>query len=224
MKFGFELAQVDASQFLPNNVDGLLGFPTDTASLPNTASVGIGFTNPNGVTDAQASATGYTTGFYINDEWRPIPNLAVNLGVRYDAELNTINNDYVTPWSKDTRADFDPALDPYIGRGDRENDLNNFSPRISFSVDPFNTNRTFLRGGYAIIFDRVTSFIGFQERLNSEWRTYNFVNPGTTDINAAQAARDGGRSERCRAADHGQEPDEYSGEPPVVTGYRPPVQ
>ena len=183
VKFGFELGQVDASQFLPNNVDGLLGFPTDTATLPNTASVGIGFTNPNGVSDAQASATGYTTGVYINDEWRPIPNLAINLGVRYDAELNTINNDYVTPWSKDTRLTSIPELDPYIGRGDRENDLNNFSPRISFSVDPFNTNRTFLRGGFAIIFDRVTSFIGFQERLNSEWRTYNFVNPGTTDIN-----------------------------------------
>jgi hypothetical protein len=59
--------------------------------------------------------------------------------------------------------------------------MNNFSPRISFMLDPFKTNRTFLRGGFAIMFDRVTSFIGFQERLNSEWRTYNFVNPGTTD-------------------------------------------
>lgn len=183
IKFGVELAKVDASQYLPNNVDGLLNFPTDTSTLPNTASVGIGFTNPAGVSDAEASATGYTTGFYVNDEWRPIPNLAINLGVRYDAELNTINNDYVTPWSKDARLTAIPQLQDYIGRGDRENDLNNISPRISFSLDPFNTNRTFLRGGYAIIFDRVTSFIGFQERLNSEWRTYNFVNPGTTDIN-----------------------------------------
>ncbi len=183
IKFGLELAQVDASQYLPNNVDGFLNFPTDTSTLPNNASVGIGFTNPNGVSDALASATGYTTGFYINDEWRPIPNLAINLGVRYDAELNTINNDYVTPWSKDARLTAIPQLQDYIGRGDRENDLNNISPRISFSLDPFNTNRTFLRGGFAIIFDRVTSFIGFQERLNSEWRTYNFVNPGTTDIN-----------------------------------------
>jgi hypothetical protein len=38
-----------------------------------------------------------------------------------------------------------------------------------------------VRGGFGIIYDRVTSFIGFQERKNSTWRTYNFTNPGTTD-------------------------------------------
>jgi hypothetical protein len=38
-----------------------------------------------------------------------------------------------------------------------------------------------VRGGFGIIYDRVTSFMGFQERRNSTWRTYNFVNPGTVD-------------------------------------------
>jgi hypothetical protein len=33
------------------------------------------------------------------------------------------------------------------------------------------------------MYDRTTSFIGFQERLNAAWRTYSFVNPGTTDPN-----------------------------------------
>jgi hypothetical protein len=38
-----------------------------------------------------------------------------------------------------------------------------------------------VRGGFGLIYDRVTSFIGFQERKNSTWRTYNFTNPGTVD-------------------------------------------
>ena len=181
LKFGVELSKIDASQFLPSNEFGSFTFLTDDATLPNAASISIGFTNPTGTTDARATATGYTTGFYLNDEWRPIENLAINLGLRYDAELNTLNNDYTVPWAQDPALTSRAELNDFINRGDRKNDLNNFSPRISFSLDPFKTNRTFLRGGFAILFDRVTSFIGFQERLNSEWRSYTFANPGTTD-------------------------------------------
>ncbi|MBC7895322.1 MAG: TonB-dependent receptor [Cytophagaceae bacterium] len=181
IKFGGELSRISASQFLPNNRDGAFTFTTDTSTNPNNASVAIGFSNPTGTDDARASATGHTIGFYVNDEWRPIPNLAINLGLRYDAELNTLNNDYTVPWASDPVLSNIAALQPYLNRGDRKNDMNNVSPRVSFLLDPFKTNRTFLRGGFAIMFDRVTSFIGFQERLNSEWRTYNFVNPGTTD-------------------------------------------
>ena len=75
-----------------------------------------------------------------------------------------------------------PSLANYINRGDRKNDLNNISPRISFSWDPTGLNRTFIRGGVGIIYDRVPSFIGFQEKLASSWRTYTITNPGTMDV------------------------------------------
>lgn len=181
LKFGVELAKIDGMQYLPSNQFGSFNFLTDTSSLPNAASISIGFTNPTGTDDARAEATGYSTGFYINDEWRPRDNLSINLGLRYDAELNTLNNDYTVPWASDARLTSRAELNDYINRGNRKNDLNNFSPRISFSWDPNRKNQTFLRGGFAILFDRVTSFIGFQERLNSTWRSYTFVNPGTTD-------------------------------------------
>lgn len=181
LKFGVELAKIDGMQYLPSNQFGSFSFLTDTSSLPNAASISIGFTNPTGTDDARAEATGYSTGFYLNDEWRPRDNLSINLGLRYDAEINTLNNDYTVPWASDTRLTSRAELNDYINRGDRKNDLNNFSPRISFSWDPNRKNQTFLRGGFAILFDRVTSFIGFQERLNSTWRSYTFANPGTTD-------------------------------------------
>jgi hypothetical protein len=183
IKFGVELAKIDGSQFLPSNQFGSFTFLTDTSTQPLNASISVGFNDAAGTEDARAKATGYSTGFYLNDEWRPIENLSINVGLRYDAELNTLNNDYTVPWASDTRLTSRAELADYINRGDRKNDLNNFSPRISFSWDPNKQNQTFLRGGFAILFDRVTSFIGFQERLNSTWRSYTFANPGTTDPN-----------------------------------------
>ncbi len=181
IKFGAELSRINGSQYLPSNQFGSFSFLTDTSSLPNAASISVGFSNAAGTDDARASATGYTTGFYLNDEWRPRDNLTLNLGLRYDAELNTLNNNQTVPWASDSRLTSRAELADFINRGDRKNDLNNFSPRISFSWDPNKQNKTFVRGGFAILYDRVTSFIGFQERLNSTWRSYTFANPGTKD-------------------------------------------
>ena len=181
IKAGIELSNIAASQTFPTNKDGSFNFLTDTSTLPNTASIAVGFTDPNGLSDADASATGRTTGVYINDEWRMRPNFTLSLGVRHDAEFNTMNNNYTVPWASDPILQGIPALTDYLNKGDRKNQLGNISPRASFSWDPTKQNRTFVRGGFGIIYDRVTSFIGFQERRNSTWRTYNFTNPGTTD-------------------------------------------
>lgn len=181
IKFGVELSNISASQDFANNSNGSFNFPTDTSTMPNTASIAVGITDPNGTSDARASATGVTTGIYINDEWRIRDNFTLSVGVRHDAEFNTMNNKYTVPWASDTVLTNIPALRGYLNRGDRKNQLGNISPRVSFSWDPTSNNQTFIRGGFGIIYDRVTSFIGFQERKNSTWRTYNFVNPGTTD-------------------------------------------
>ena len=118
---------------------------------------------------------------YVNDEWRMTENFTLSLGVRHDAEFNTMNNKYTVPWASDPVLQGIPELKDYLNTGNRKNQLGNFSPRVSFSWDPTKQNQTFVRGGFGIIYDRVTSFIGFQERKNSTWRVYNFTNPGTTD-------------------------------------------
>lgn len=182
LKFGVEASRISATQNQPNNTNGTFNFLTDTSSLPNTASIAVGFTDPNGVSDAVASATGYTTGIYINDEWRIKPNFTLSLGLRHDAELNTMNNDYTVPWAADPVLKAIPELKNYLNEGNRKNQLGNISPRVSFSWDPFKTNKTFVRGGFGIIYDRVTSFMGFQERRNSTWRTYNFTFNNTTNL------------------------------------------
>jgi hypothetical protein len=181
-KVGAEVSRINADQFSPNFQLGSFRFATDTSTQPNQAIIGIGYQDRNGVTDAKAELSGWITGFYLNDEWRPTSTLTLNLGVRYDAEINTLNNDFTVPWASDTAINNKAAIANYINRGDRKNDLNNLSPRISFSWDPLGTNRTFIRGGFGVIYDRVASFIGFQERLAATWRSYTIANPSTMDV------------------------------------------
>ena len=186
-KAGVELSHIAADQFSPNFKDGSFRFGVDSSTVPNQATVGVGFPTTEGTADALAEASGWVTGVYLNDEWRLKPTVTLNLGVRYDAELNTLNNDFTVPWASDTAITNRAVLANYINRGDRKNDLNNFSPRVSFSWDPTGMNRTFIRGGAGIIYDRVPSFIGFQEKLASSWRTYTISNPGTRDVAALRA-------------------------------------
>ena len=181
-KIGGELSHIAADQFSPNFIDGSFRFAADTSTVPNQATIGVGFPTADGTSEALAKASGWVTGVYVNDEWRMNPNFTVNLGLRYDAELNTVNNDFTVPWASDTAITSKPALANYINRGDRKNDLNNISPRLSFSWDPTGQNRTFIRGGAGIIYDRVASFIGFQEKLAASWRSYTITNPGTMDV------------------------------------------
>ena len=182
IKAGVELSTIGATQNQPNNTNGTFTYNVDDPSaLPVSATIAVGFTDPNGTSDAIATARGYTTGIYINDEWRIKPNFTLSLGLRHDVEFNTMNNSYKTPWASDPVLTAIPELRNYINTGNRKNQLGNFSPRVSFSWDPFKDNRTFVRGGFGIIYDRVTSFMGFQERRNSTWRTYSFANPGTSD-------------------------------------------
>lgn len=181
VKAGLELSHVNANQFAPANRDGAFTYSTDTSTLPLRASIALGYFDQTGDADARTSLSGWVAGAYVNDEWRPLPRFTLNLGLRYDAELNTLDNKFHVPWADDAQLQTFAVLQPFLNRGDRKNDLNNVSPRVSFSWDVKNDGTTFIRGGYGIIYDRVATFTGFTERRDATWRTYNFNAPGTND-------------------------------------------
>jgi hypothetical protein len=184
LKFGIEGSHVRGDQVKPLNRDGAFTYATDTSTLPRLGTVGVGFFNPtSGDLDSHVSLTGYVVGAYANDEWRPTPSFTINLGLRYDADINTLDNGFDEPWAHDPVLTSIPSLKDYLITGNRKNDLNNVSPRVSFSWDPFGDQRTLLRGGFGVMYDRVGTFIGFNERANAAWRSCTFTNPGTNDAN-----------------------------------------
>ncbi|HUQ80233.1 MAG TPA: carboxypeptidase regulatory-like domain-containing protein [Gemmatimonadaceae bacterium] len=173
---GVELTHVNTSSFLPSNKDGFFEYRTDTSSAPFRATIGVGFFNPNSTEDAKAEATGWVAGGYLQDEWRATQDLTFTLGLRYDAEINTLANDFKDPWS--SNAALVASLPNFINNGDRKNDLNNLAPRVSFSWDVTGKDRTFIRGGWGIMNGRFPSTNAFGEVQAAGWRSYTIQNPG----------------------------------------------
>ncbi|MPY90691.1 MAG: hypothetical protein GEU99_22565 [Luteitalea sp.] len=85
---------------------------------------------------------------FVQDNWTVTPALALNLGLRYDLETGTKNDDVEHP------------LEP----GERPLDANNVSPRLGLAYDVFGNQRTVLRGGYGRYYDKVMLNLTSNER------------------------------------------------------------
>lgn len=90
-----------------------------------------------------------TIGFYIHDEYRVLPRLTLNLGLRYEFSTQ--------PTEKNGRQSYfaNPPYSDTVSIGPIVNDptYTDFSPRVGFAWDVFGDGKTSLRGGGAILYD-----------------------------------------------------------------------
>jgi hypothetical protein len=107
-----------------------------TQPLTTVQQVSFGFARSinQGFGNPNAQFTGQTLGLYLQDGFKARPNLYVSFGLRYDYDLQ-------------------PAGAP--------RDNNNFGPRFSFAYDPFNNQKTLIRGGGGVYYQSLFTGVAF---------------------------------------------------------------
>jgi len=149
---------------------------------------GLDFTQPFEVNfgggDPRISAKTTQVGLFVQDDWAVNRKLTLNLGLRWDYDSNSKNNDFVTsPAAAAALRTLaaDPRIQPsffdvedYISDGsNRDAPLDQFQPRVGFSYDLFEDQRTVIFGGYGRYYDRVLFRNAAEESLLRQFRRGN---------------------------------------------------
>jgi hypothetical protein len=162
-------------------------------SFPVEAQLGLG--------DPSLSADNNLFGVYAQDDWDVTDKLQLNLGIRWDRESNMFNNKYVTPDNAAAalRAyaaanNFD--AEDFITDGNDRPVYNMIQPRIGFSYDVYDNQRTVIFGGFGRYYDRNVFNNTLDEQYRQQYKIGNFRfssdgAPGTVMWNPAYLTREG---------------------------------
>jgi Carboxypeptidase regulatory-like domain/TonB-dependent Receptor Plug Domain/TonB dependent receptor len=164
LKVGFEANIVPTTSLINQSFNGLFEFTADRPVVAGDATT-LPFRYTQGVelrgTLAALARDVNIYSAFINNQWQPISNLTINLGVRYDWQL----------WRGDLNGQDIPAdipIEQFWVRhvtGDLKgqnfkpvpNDKNNVAPRLGLTWDPANSGRMVFRGGYGIYYDQINT-------------------------------------------------------------------
>ena len=87
--------------------------------------------------------------FFVQDDWKIHPRLSLNLGLRYDVStVSREKNGLLQNFDLNTLTLTPPGQKIYNA------DTNNWGPRVGFAFDVFGDQKTVLRGGYGIFYNR----------------------------------------------------------------------
>lgn len=187
-KFGGKVSFQDYTVNNSLNGNPLFLYRIDTAqgldfSFPFEAVFGAG--------DPTVATKNTQVGLFVQDDWDVNDKLTLNLGLRWDYETDAKNNDFVTPPDAVAALRFlettlaaqggDFRADDYISTGNNRKPYKKaFQPRIGFSYDLFDDQRTVFFGGFGRYFDRTLYRNAAEEALLRQFirRTYQFSRDG----------------------------------------------
>jgi hypothetical protein len=144
-KMGVASVRAPNTEDLTGNPLGTWTFNTDQVFNPNNPASIAALTSPTQFTASlppvvhDLKTNLFQT--YLQDAWRPMGSLTVNLGVRYDLEYGSFNQDM-------NLALFPRAL-PYINPTTRR-DHNNVQPRLGVAWDLTRSGDSVIRGSFGI--------------------------------------------------------------------------
>jgi len=164
LRFGGEVQQVDSGFLLDVFREGRIEFVEDFPTFDHN---GDGAVDDNDLLFAVTLRSAFPErslsipdadsthlAFFVQDDWRLTPRFTLNAGLRYELDTDVKNN---------SRFDeINPLVRPFAGT-ERNRDTNNWGPRIGFSWG-VREEKTVIRGGYGIYYDRIVLQIQSLER------------------------------------------------------------
>ena len=123
---------------------------------------------------------------YIQDDWQAAGGLTFNLGLRYDVQLGSFNEDIPDLLSKiqdklgrDGTFPLDVSVfpQPTPTRGDK----NNFGPRVGVAWDPRNDGVMNIHAGYGLFYDNMRTLQNFGELTWPQGKPITILNPSFPD-------------------------------------------
>jgi hypothetical protein len=150
LRFGGAFSRVQSNFQQQGWWGGFYTFPGLTAFLQGAPNL---FQGPEpGLTDSYRDFREIEVDGYVHDEWKALPKLTVNIGLRYEFVTDPTTN--VHP--------LNAIINPPFGTYQRvpnvfasNPSLKNFDPRIGLAWDPFGDHKTAIRAGFGIFYDPI---------------------------------------------------------------------
>jgi hypothetical protein len=171
-KAGVEQRVNRGNNFQRSNPSGAFTFNGNLTNNPQATS-GTGSTYASFMLGEVASANvtrhvgaafqGFSTSFFLNDDWKVSRQLTINLGIRYDYQQQPVER-----WNGMSNIDMSLEIPGtglkgrtiYAGvdgqpRSFRGTDTNDFAPRLGLAYDIFGSGRTVFRAGFAAFYPSI---------------------------------------------------------------------